>query len=120
MVGALRTSPFLDLINPQDPNFDPFALGLDIAPEDLPDQVAKILRDHKQEFGDSIDSPDELRRLMQMLSKTGGDMNGLPRPDFKGLDGMSAQDMLQALIDWIQNGGPQANQRPRSLGSMSS
>jgi murein DD-endopeptidase MepM/ murein hydrolase activator NlpD len=93
----------------------------EIRPDQLPDPVAKIVRDHKAEFGDSIDSEEELRELMKLLEQTGGDLNGLPRPDFKNLDGMSAQDMLQMLIDWIQNGGAQSNaNKPRSLGSLGS
>ena len=96
---------------------DPFAQGFEIFAEDLPEPAAQILRTKKREFGDSIDNADELRQLMRLLEQTGGDMNGLARPEFKGLDGMSPDDMLQALIDWIVNGGAQQNQS-RSLGSM--
>jgi murein DD-endopeptidase MepM/ murein hydrolase activator NlpD len=55
---------------------------------------------------------------MRMLEQTGGDPNGLARPEFRGLEGMSSHDMLQALIDWIVNGGPERN-KSRNLGSMS-
>src|SRR5687767_14282419 len=94
--------------------------SFEISPDQLPGPVAKIVRDHKAEFGDTIDSDQELKQLMELLNQTGGDMNGLPRPDFKGLEGMSAQDMLQMLIDWLQNGGAQSNSnhKPRSLGSL--
>jgi murein DD-endopeptidase MepM/ murein hydrolase activator NlpD len=105
-------SPFLQ---PQVP--DPFAQGLEIFAEDLPEVAAQILRQKKKEFGDSIDNPEELKKLMELLEQTGGDMNGLARPEFDGLDGMSTNERLQALIDWILNGGPEQN-RSRSLGSM--
>ncbi len=110
--ASLGTSPFLDL--------DPFMQGLELRPEDLPDQVAQVLRTHQKELGDTVDSKDELRRLMQMLNQSGGDMNGLARPDFKGLNGMSAMDMLQMLIDWIQSGGPDANKKSQSVGQLRS
>jgi hypothetical protein len=117
MVGTagLRTSPYLDFQ-------DPFANGLVINPEDLPEEVRRIVQNDRN-LRDGIDSEAEMRQLMQLLEQTGGDLNGLPRPDFKNLGGMNAQDMVQALIDWIQSGGPEANKkisRPRPLGTLSS
>ena len=107
----LRMSPFQANLP------DPFAQGLEIFAEDLPEPAAQILRQKKNEFGDTIDSAEELRQLMKLLEQTGGDPNGLARPEFRGLDGMSSNDMLQALIDWIVNGGPEQN-KSRSVGSM--
>ena len=117
MVGSagLRTSPYLDFR-------DPFAKGLVINPEDLPEEVARFIENDRS-LRDGIDSEEELRKMMQLLDQTGGDLNGLPRPDFKNLGNMTSQDMLQMLIDWIQSGGPEANKRataPRSLGTLSS
>lgn len=116
MVGTATSLPFLD---PYLRSMDPFALGLELRPEDLPDQVGAIIKKNKKEFGDGIDSADELRKLMQLIEKNGGQMNGLARPEFKGLENMSAQDMMQMLVDWIMSGGMQ-NQQSRNAGQLQS
>ena len=103
-------------------NQDPFAGGLVINPEDLPEEVANLVR-RDQRLRDGIDSEQELRQLMEMLNRNSGDLNGLPRPSFDTGGGMTSADMLQALIDWIQSGGPEANKRisrPRPIGNLSS
>jgi hypothetical protein len=88
---------------------------------ELPQQVKNFLRDH--DIDDRVETPEDLRQLMRTLNQTGGDLNGLPRPDFQNLGSLSAQDMTQMLVDWIQSGGPEANkkiQRPAPIGSLSS
>src|SRR5687768_6000903 len=78
-------------------------------PIELPQEVKSFLQQHH--LDDRIESPDDLRDLMQTLNQTGGDLNGLPRPNFQNLGTMTGQDMTQMLVDWIQSGGPEANKR---------
>src|SRR5262245_31350397 len=99
----------------QDPNLLAYLeqqqqMDFEIAPEQLPEPVAKIVREHKAEFGDTIDSEDELRQLMKLLD--------IPRMDPQQLSGMSSQELLALLIDWLQNGGGENNQPGRNLGSL--
>jgi hypothetical protein len=118
MVGTseLRLSQLLPYLQAQ----DPFAEG-PIDPASLGGDVARIAKT-KTNLQDGIDNEQELRELMQLLQTTDGDLNGLPRPDFQNLGGMTSADMLQALIDWIQSGGPEANKkisRPAPVGNLS-
>jgi hypothetical protein len=113
-------SALMQMLDPRLQGQDPFALGLELRPDDLPGEAGKLLKKHKKELGDGIDSTDELRKLMKMLDQIGGRMNGLPRPDFKNLENMSSQDLVQMLVDWITSGGMQANQQSRNAGTMRS
>jgi hypothetical protein len=89
---GLRTSP----------TYDPFQSGLRLRPEDLPDEAAEALR-ARQDFGDSIDSMEELQRFMKLLERLGIEQSRPSTPN--GSLGMRTEDLLQGLIDWIQNGG---------------
>ncbi len=100
---------------------DPFAEGGSIGLDKLGPDIAKVAQNDPK-LRDGIDSQQELEQLLKMLNTSGGDMNGLPRPNFN-TNGMSSQDMLAALIDWIQSGGPDANKkitRPAPIGHLSS
>ncbi len=101
---------------------DPFADGASIDPAILGDDVARIAKKDPT-LSDGIDNKKELQKLLEMLNQSGGDLNGLPRPSFDNLGGMTSQDMLQALIDWIQSGGPDANKKttqPAPIGNLTS
>lgn len=104
----LRTSSYLN----------PFITGFEIRPEDLPEEAAQLLREQEGDLGDTIDNPEDLRRFMDMLEQMGLSKPGLERPDAAMT--MGQDELLQALIAWIGEGGDidKPRQRPRSLGNL--
>ncbi|MEQ8277258.1 MAG: M23 family metallopeptidase [Deltaproteobacteria bacterium] len=95
---------------------DPFRAGFEISAEELPEEAAQILQERQAEFGDTIDSKEELRSLFEALQATGAAPEGLELPAGNELQNLSSAEMLQLLIDWVANGGPQRekqNQAPR-------
>ncbi|MCB9648494.1 MAG: hypothetical protein H6730_18125 [Deltaproteobacteria bacterium] len=85
-------------------------------PEAQKARLGQYIDAHRDEFGPTIDTPQELRQLLQQLNQGEGRAQGLPAlgqgqaeqgQGFPGLNGMSAADMLQMLIDYLMNGGGQ-------------
>jgi hypothetical protein len=83
-------------------------------PKELQDVANKI--DLKQGDKDKIDSPDELKKLMQQI--VGQDGQSLPNnPGVEAVGGMSPEDLKQLLIDWVMNKSGQEN-KPQAAAPM--
>ncbi len=115
MAVTFDSAPFSAL----PPGLDPFQAGFEITADQLPEDAARILEEKREELGDSIDSVEELRTLLEALQMTGAELNGLSGPAGGELKDMSAMEMLQLLIDWVANGGAQREKQnqapPRSF-----
>jgi hypothetical protein len=104
------------------------SFNLDELAGDKKDDLKKFIEANQGQFDGAVDTPDELRKLIQMLHQGEGKANNLPKLDAKGasqgdLKNMSSQEMLQLLIDYLMNGGgndqqQQSPPKPRMLGNL--
>lgn len=101
--GSALPMPMLPELTAQMPGlwgFDADALS----DEALPAELKEFIDAHSDTFGESVDTPDELRQLLQMLHQ-GEQGAGLPRLDTQGkdLESIGDADMLAMLIDYLAN-----------------
>lgn len=120
----MLSNPF-SLQNPmQLPNMPATSGGdqfsMDDVPADRQEALREFIANNQDQFDGAIDTPEELKRLMQLLHMREGQTGALPELDpKKGLENMSASEMLQLLIDYLSNGGGNdKNQPARQPGRM--
>jgi hypothetical protein len=89
--------------------------------EDEKQRLQAFIKAHQKEIGsDHIDTPEELKKLLQLLHSREGRKAGLPQLDGKpgqNLNTLSNQEMLQLLADYFanfqqDNGQQQARMHP--------
>lgn len=80
--------------------FDADTLGEDA----LPPELKEFIEAHSDEFGEAVDTPEELKQLLQMLHQGEGG-TGLPRLDTNGanLEELTDADAIAMLIDYLAN-----------------
>ena len=73
----------------------------------LPSEIQDFVNKHRDQFDGPIDTPEELRHLLQMLHQSEGALAvpNVPAPQSNdgGLGGMSPQDLLALLIEYLKN-----------------
>jgi hypothetical protein len=98
------------------------AFTMNDVPADRQDALREFIDNNQDQFDGAIDTPDELKRLMQMLHMREGQQGALPGLETKpgqNLQDMSAAEMLQLLIDYLSNGGGnERNRAPQQPGRM--
>jgi hypothetical protein len=100
--------------------------GLDLDVSGLSDEERRklqaFIKAHANEFDGAIDTPEELRHLLQLLHQGEGKTSGLPDLETKAsepaIGAMSLQEMLQLLAEYFANYERQNGYHPRMAGTL--